>query len=136
MDGDFLNFDFDLHKESKIVNYTEYNHGPYGEGSVRHRRMYTYPNPLNSKISCFHLRFLLVGKRYDLTQAGEKVNITDHITRTDIHGNEFHYLLRDDFSAKASSSTSIIRELAGVFDSCKVRIAKDRSPSIVIIPGQ
>ena len=45
LDGDFLNYDFELHKESKYSNYTEYNHGPYGEGSVRHRKMYTYPNP-------------------------------------------------------------------------------------------
>lgn len=36
MDGDFLNYDFNLHKESKYANYTEYGHGPYGEGSVRH----------------------------------------------------------------------------------------------------
>jgi len=136
MDGDFLNFDFDLHKESKVANYTEYNHGPYGEGSIRHRRMYTYPNPLNSKIDCFHLRYLLVAKRYDLAQSGESVNITDQVTRSDIHGNNFHYVLRDDFSDKPGNSTSTIRELAGVFDSCKERVAKDRSPSIVTIPGQ
>ena len=39
MDGDFLNYDFALHKESKYSNYTEYNHGPYAEGSVRHRKI-------------------------------------------------------------------------------------------------
>ena len=50
MDGDFLNYDFDLHKEAKYANQSEYYHGPYGEGSVRHRRMYTYPNPLNHKL--------------------------------------------------------------------------------------
>lgn len=38
MDGDFLNYDFELHKESKYSNFTEYNHGPFGEGSVRHRK--------------------------------------------------------------------------------------------------
>ncbi len=60
MDGGFLNYDFDLHKESKYSNYTEYNHGPYAEGSVRHRKMYTYPNPLNAKITEFHLRQILI----------------------------------------------------------------------------
>ena len=47
MDGDFLNYDFELHKDAKYANQSEYDHGPYGEGSIRHRRMYTYPNPLN-----------------------------------------------------------------------------------------
>ena len=42
VDGDFLNYDFELYKEAKYANTSEYNHGPYGEGSVRHRRMYTY----------------------------------------------------------------------------------------------
>jgi hypothetical protein len=46
LDGDFLNYDFEIHKESKYSNYTEYEHDPYGEGSVRHRKMYTYPKPL------------------------------------------------------------------------------------------
>lgn len=41
MDGDFLNYDFALHKDAKYANQSEYDHGPYGEGSVRHRRMYT-----------------------------------------------------------------------------------------------
>lgn len=53
LDGDFINYDFELHKEAKYSNYTEYNHGPYGEGSVRHRKMYTYPNPLNSSLGMF-----------------------------------------------------------------------------------
>ena len=41
MDGDFLNYDFELHKDANYANQSEYKHGPYGEGSVRHRRMYT-----------------------------------------------------------------------------------------------
>ncbi|MEN8216495.1 MAG: hypothetical protein ABFS56_08980 [Pseudomonadota bacterium] len=32
MDGDCLNYDFDLHKKSKYTNVSEYQHGPYGEG--------------------------------------------------------------------------------------------------------
>ena len=51
LDGDFLNYDFKLHKEAKTSNYMEYGHGPFGEGSVRHRKMYVYPNPLNDHIN-------------------------------------------------------------------------------------
>lgn len=58
LDGDFLNYDLDLYKEVKYSNFSEYNHGPYGEGSVRHRKMYTYPNPLNSRIKDFYGQFL------------------------------------------------------------------------------
>lgn len=32
LDGDFLNYDFELHKESKYANVTEYNHGPMEKG--------------------------------------------------------------------------------------------------------
>ena len=66
MDGDFLNYDFDLHKDAKYANQSEYDHGPYGEGSIRHRRMYTYPNPLNYKMSFFHLRHILIVKQHEL----------------------------------------------------------------------
>ena len=71
LDGDFLNYDFELHKGAKYSNYTEYNHGPYGEGSIRHRKMYTYPNPLNAKISEFHLRQILVAKKTELEKIKE-----------------------------------------------------------------
>lgn len=138
VDGDFLNFDFDLHKESKISNFTEYNHGPYGEGSVRHRKMYTYPNPLNSKIDQFHLKFLLIAKKYELESSGLDHNIFAHIERKDVRGNTFKYLMRNDLEGKnvnaSSGSTSII-ELANIFDACKEREARDRSPSIVSIPS-
>ena len=92
MDGDFLNYDFAIHKESKYANYSEYNHGPYGEGSVRHRRMYTYPNPLNSKISEFYLRFILVLKKIDLERIEDATAITEQIVRTDKYLNSFYYL--------------------------------------------
>ncbi|WP_434938099.1 hypothetical protein ACRWQN_12660 [Shewanella sp. HL-SH8] len=35
MHGDFINYDFNLHKQAKVANQSEYGHGPYGEGSVR-----------------------------------------------------------------------------------------------------
>lgn len=36
-DGDLLNDDFDLYLTSKTLNESTYDHGPYGEGSVRGR---------------------------------------------------------------------------------------------------
>jgi hypothetical protein len=137
-DGDFLNFDFDLHKESKVSNFTEYNHGPYGEGSVRHRKMYTYPNPLNSKINHFHLKFLLIAKKYELESAGLNNNIQACIERTDVRGNTFKYLMRNDLESpnhECQSGDDQIAVLANIFDACKKRESKDRSPSIVSIPS-
>ena len=96
LDGDFLNYDYELHKDSKYSNYTEYNHGPYGEGSVRHRKMYTYPNPLNSKIIEFHLRQILIAKKTDLEKIKEDSNITEQIIRADNYGNSFFYSLKDE----------------------------------------
>lgn len=97
LDGDFLNYDFDLHKEAKYSNYTEYNHGPYGEGSVRHRKMYTYPNPLNSQIKPFFLRHVLVAKKSDFTALRDGgCHFTDEVVREDKFGNAFHYFLDDE----------------------------------------
>jgi len=96
MDGDFLNYDFELHKDAKYANRSEYNHGPYGEGSVRHRRMYTYPNPLNYKLSFFHLRHILVMKKHDLENLSDETPpCTELIVRDDKFSNSFHYVVID-----------------------------------------
>lgn len=132
LDGDFLNYDFDLHKEAKYSNYTEYNHGSYGEGSIRHRKMYTYPNPLNSKISNFHLRQTLIAKKADFEKAKDKSNITEQIIREDKHGNSFYYFLKDDTKSKNKSTTSLAT-LKGIFDACKTRKPKERTAAIPVI---
>jgi len=133
MDGDFLNFDFDLHKDSKISNITEYNHGPYGEGSVRHRKMYTYPNPLNSKISQFHLKYLLVAKKFQMESCGLNDNVVGIVDRADVSGNVFKYLMKNDLDPSPSDLGSVV-ELANIFDDCKKRRPKERTPSIFSIP--
>lgn len=133
LDGDFLNYDFDLHKEAKYSNYTEYNHGPYGEGSIRHRKMYTYPNPLNSKIDNFHLRQILIAKKADFEKAKDKSNITEQIIREDIHGNSFYYFLKDDTKSKSSNNFSLAT-LKGIFDACKARKPKERTATMPVIP--
>jgi len=133
MDGDFLNYDFELHKESKYSNFTEYNHGPYGEGSVRHRKMYTYPNPLNSGLSFFFLRQLMVVKR-SLIENSKLLNfVNEEIIRTDKFGNSFYYSLVDkvNFSKQEKKSLTILRD---VFSSCKTRNPKGRVAYIPEIP--
>ena len=134
IDGDFLNYDFELHKESKYSNYTEYNHGPYGEGSVRHRKMYTYPNPLNSKISQFHLRQILVAKKSDLEKVNEDKNISEQIVRVDKYGNAFYYYLKDETQNLKTSNKEGLKTLTDIFDACKLRKPKERTASIPSIP--
>lgn len=137
LDGDFINYDFDLHKEAKFSNYTEYNHGPYGEGSIRHRKMYTYPNPLNSKISEFHLRQILVAKKADFEKIKDTKSITEQIIRTDKFDNSFFYYLKDETN-NAKISLKTLKTLTGIFDLCKSRIPKVRTsgamPTIPLLP--
>jgi len=131
MDGDFLNYDFNLHKKAKFANITEYKHGPYGEGSIRHRRMYTYPNPLNYKLEFFHLRQIIVAKKQDFEKASELGNITEVIIREDIFKNSFYYLIKDE--TKAEQKNVKINELpvlTNVFKDCKNRKGKERSASM------
>lgn len=134
MDGDFLNYDFDLHKESKYSNYTEYNHGPYGEGSIRHRKMYTYPNPLNSKISEFHMRQILIAKKSDFEKINQVNNITEQIIRKDKYDNSFIYYLKDD-TENSNISLDTLKNLEGIFDLCKLRQPKERVASITTLPS-
>lgn len=137
LDGDFLNYDFDLHKEAKYSNYTEYHHGPYGEGSIRHRKMYTYPNPLNSKIKEFHMRQILVAKKPDFEKIKETSHITEQIIRADKFNNSFFYYLKDE-TGNAETSLKTLKTLEGVFDACKSRIPKIRTsgamPTIPLLP--
>jgi len=133
LDGDFLNYDFELHKESKYSNFTEYNHGPYGEGSIRHRKMYTYPNPLNSKISEFHLRQILIAKKPDLEKIKSTDSVTEQIIRVDKFGNSFYYYLKDETGSKSVTKDNL-KTLTDIFDACKLRMPKERTASIPSIP--
>ena len=132
MDGDFINYDLDIHKESKISNFTEYNHGPYGEGSFRNRRMYTYPNPLNYKLKCFHLQHSFVIKKHDATVQKIDNRARIEIQRDDIHGNSFKYVVIDLDSKTLPVPVPV---LTGIFDACKMRVAKVRTPSKVRLPA-
>ena len=135
MDGDFLNYDFELHKEAKYSNFTEYNHGPYGEGSVRHRKMYTYPNPLNSSLECFSFRQLLVVKNSLVDNTPLSKFVHEEIIRVDKFGNSFYYSLVDQLKPirKANNELKILTD---IFEGCKTRKPKGRvayTPEIPVL---
>ncbi|MBN2272436.1 MAG: hypothetical protein JXN61_17625 [Sedimentisphaerales bacterium] len=133
MDGDFLNYDFELHKDAKYANQSEYNHGPYGEGSVRHRRMYTYPNPLNYKMEFFYLRHILVIKKQDTCHVGGQHICTDLIVRDDKYDNSFHYVVIDN-RAKESLAFEQLPVRKDIFRDCKNRRPRERRASMPHIP--
>lgn len=134
MDGDFLNYDFELHKDAKYANQSEYHHGPYAEGSVRHRRMYTYPNPLNYKLGFFHLRHLLVVKKHDLSSfSAQQVPCTDLIVRDDKYQNAFHYVLIDS-SQERPLPLDKLPVRRDIFQACKTRTPKERVASMPQLP--
>lgn len=133
LDGDFLNYDLDLHREAKYSNYSEYNHGPYGEGSVRHRKMYTYPNPLNSKISSFNMKHVLVAKKTDLLGVVPNESIKEQIIRTDKYGNSFYYYLVDEVEKHRKDGT-VLSTLENIFDECKHRERKERVAYMPSLP--
>lgn len=111
------------------VSIIEYHHGPYGEGSVRHRRMYTYPNLLNHKINFFHLRHILGIKKQNISPIKKLFSCTDLILREDKFDHSFHYLV---FACNAESALPLdklpIRR--DIFSSCKQRIPKNRVASM------
>ena len=133
LDGDFLNYDFELHKESKYSNYTEYNHGPYQEGSIRHRKMYTYPNPLNSKISNFFLKHILVAKKVDFEKIDEYNHITSQVIRNDKYNNSFFYAVKDETKAANNPQNDLVI-IRDIFEACKQRSPKERTAAIPTIP--
>ncbi len=133
MDGDFLNYDFELHKEAKYSNFTEYNHGPYGEGSVRHRKMYTYPNPLNSSLECFSFRQLLVVKNSMVENTALSKFVHEEIVRTDKFGNAFYYSLVDKLKPVRGNDNELTI-LTDIFEGCKKRQPKERVAYIPEIP--
>lgn len=133
LDGDFLNYDFELHKESKYSNYTEYNHGPYQEGSIRHRKMYTYPNPLNSKIPDFFLKHIMVAKKVDFEKIDEDNHITSQIIRNDKYNNSFFYVVKDETKAENNLQNDLVI-VRDIFEACKQRSPKERTAAIPTIP--
>lgn len=123
MHGDFINNDFDLHKFAKTANQSEYGHGAYGEGSVRHRAMYTYVNPLNSKLTSFFGKKTFVLPKAACEQLEYSSLVTQEIVRTDVSGNNHVYSVVDNYASSQSRPTEII----DIFAAAKARQARVRN---------
>jgi len=131
MDGDCLNYQFELYKHVKYANVSTYGHGPYGEGSVRGRNMYTYPNPLNTKLAFFRFRHTLVVKKQDFERTDVADQATQLLIREDTGKQQFHYLIIDGTTEPHSDlNFDALPVLTDIFYECKIREPKDRSPAI------
>jgi hypothetical protein len=96
-DGNLLNSDLDFHTESKVSNVSTYQHGSYGEASIRHRKIYLFPNLLDTNNPVFYHKYCIIGS----PKFGEEVNrynkekgcITKRYSRTLIDGTVNEYIV-------------------------------------------
>ncbi|MFZ1386301.1 MAG: hypothetical protein WBP46_00730 [Thiolinea sp.] len=121
MDGDFLNYDFDLHLQGKYLNTSQYGHGPYGEGSVRGRAMYNYPNPMNVAIDTFNRKHSLVIKdEFSYQMDNCAVNESAKIERKDIRGRVINY------TQYVTTPVDQVIYVIDIFSACKTRSPRAR----------
>jgi hypothetical protein len=89
--------------------------------------MYTYPNPLNYKLSFFHLRHILVVKQYDLAAlATPKTACTDLIIRDDKYQNSFHYVVIENSTSQLLPLDQLPVQ-RDIFQACKSRRPRPRT---------
>lgn len=121
IDGDFLNYDYDLHLQGKYLNTSQYGHGPYGEGSVRGRAMYNYPNPMNVAIPTFNKKHSFVVKdEFSYQLDNSSIHESVKIERKDIKGKVTHYI------QYVTTTVSEVGHVADIFAGCKKRQPKTR----------
>lgn len=121
IDGDFLNYDYDLHLQGKYLNTSQYGHGPYGEGSVRGRAMYNYPNPMNVALKVFHKKHCLVIKdEFAYQMDDSKLNESAKIERKDIKDKVTNY------TQYVTTEVNQIEKVTDVFSGCKARKSRAR----------
>lgn len=121
IDGDFLNYDFDLHLQGKYLNTSQYGHGPYGEGSVRGRAMYNYPNPMNVAIPTFHKKHSFIIKdEFTYQMDDSPVNEAVKIERKDIKGKVTNYI------QYLTTEVDRIEQVSDIFAGCKARKPRAR----------
>jgi len=121
IDGDFLNYDFDLHLQGKYLNTSQYGHGPYCEGSVRGRAMYNYPNPMNVNIPTFHKKHSFIIKDEYIYQMDESpLYESSKIERKDIKGGVINYT---QYTQELTQNIECITE---IFSACKKRKPRKR----------
>jgi hypothetical protein len=132
-DGDLLNDDFDLYLASKTLNESTYDHGPYGEGSVRGRMMYVYPNPLDSKITALSGEVSLIHESGNLHQILPELRLLYRVSRQKKDGT------RREFSVYRHRNLVPHAELGPLslelFARARQRSAKKRSAYKFVLPA-
>jgi hypothetical protein len=81
-DGDFLNHNRE--KAFSHLNAQESGFGDYGDGVVRHRKMYSFPSPLRTVPG-----ISLISKFDNATDYNSNLILDDTVIRTDTQGDEF-----------------------------------------------
>ncbi len=121
IDGDFLNYDFDLHIQGKYLNTSQYGHGPYGEGSVRGRAMYNYPNPMNVALETFHKKHSFIIKdEFTYQMDDSPLSISANIERKDIKERVINYT---QYVPSAVEEPQLVTD---IFSGCKARKPRAR----------
>ncbi|MBT7973076.1 MAG: hypothetical protein HN687_02860 [Candidatus Marinimicrobia bacterium] len=128
IDGDFLNYDFDLHLQGKYLNTSQYGHGPYGEGSVRGRAMYNYPNPMNVAIETFHKKHCFIIKEEFSYQMDEApLYEMARIERKDIKNRVMNYI---QYTPNQVEEVELVKD---IFSGCRNRKPRKRKAYITEI---
>lgn len=121
IDGDFLNYDFELHIQGKYLNTSQYGHGPYGEGSVRGRAMYNYPNPMNVALETFHKKHSFIIKDEFVYQMDDSPLFESaKIERRDIKERVMNY------TQYVSDEVAQPQIVTDIFSDCKARKPRAR----------
>jgi hypothetical protein len=87
--------------------------------------MYTYPNPLNSKLEFFHLQKRLILKKVEAHNLGLSKHCRVNIDREDKYGNTFTYS-SIDLDVESNSEPAVLKN---IFAACKTRMPKTRVAS-------
>jgi len=135
-DGDFLSNDYEFHKDSKISNTSTYGHGSYGEASIRHRKMYLFPNPLNTNLSLFSKKHSLIlpieVKEIAEKYAKDQGYTTKTCVREANNGKKIEFIIVYTNTDGLPNSNNF----QNIFEQCREREPKGRSPYVVSIPNK
>ena len=85
-DGDFFNHDREMAFSHE--NKQEHGFGDFGDGVLRHRKMYSFPSPLR-KVQGVSL----ISKYSDLVEFDNELFLEGHFIREDVNGNEFTFFV-------------------------------------------
>ncbi len=85
-DGDYFNHDREM--AFSHVNAQESGFGNYGDGVLRHRKMYSFPSPLRNVPGVS-----LISKYMNLHELNSDLTLEREITREDVNGDVFTFFV-------------------------------------------